>query len=293
MITPPRGFTATDFMLFMMATIWAVNFSVVKFATGVFTPLAFTGLRVGMAAVVLVVIAVASNSAWPGKRDFAILLLIGVLGHGVYQYFFVEGLSRTRAGHAALIVAAAPAFIMVASRIRGIEPIRRKMLLGIALSVLGVGLIISDSAHSPAGEATLAGSLLMVAAVMTWTTFTVLLQPYTLRFSPLKLSAITMIGGLLPLLVVSGPALAATDWLAIPFPAWAAVFYASIVSMVVAYLFWYRGIKLLGPTRTSVYSNIQPVIALLIAWVFLREVPTLWQTIGAGTIISGVLFTRA
>lgn len=293
MTTPQRGFTATDFMLFMMATIWAVNFSVVKFATGIFTPLAFTGLRVGMAAAVLVVVAVVSKSPWPGRRDFLILLAIGVLGHGLYQLLFVEGLSRTRAGHAALIVAAAPAFIMVASRIRGIEPIRRKMLIGIALSVVGVGLIISDSAQSPAGKATLAGSLLMVAAVMTWTTFTVLLQPYTLLFSPLKLSAITMIGGLLPLLVVSGPALAATDWFAIPFSAWVAVFYASIVSMVIAYLFWYRGIKLLGPTRTSVYSNIQPVIALAIAWMFLQEVPTLWQTIGATTIISGVLFTRA
>lgn len=293
MTTPPRGFTATDFMLFMMATIWAVNFSVVKFATGLITPLAFTGLRVGMAAVVLVVIAVASDTPWPGRRDFVILLAIGVLGHGLYQYLFVEGLSRTRAGHAALIVAAAPAFIMVASRIRGIEPIRRNMLIGIALSVVGVGLIISDSAQSPAGRATLAGSLLMVGAVMTWTTFTVLLQPYTLQYSPLKLSAITMIGGLLPLLVVSGPALAATDWIAIPLSAWIAVVYASLVSMVIAYLFWYRGIKLLGPTRTSVYSNIQPVIALAIAWIFLREVPTLWQTIGATTIISGVLFTRA
>mgnify|MGYP000194449662 FL=1 len=176
MTTPPRGFTATDFMLFMMATIWAVNFSVVKFATGIITPLAFTGLRVGMAAAVLIVIAIVSDSPWPGKRDFVILLAIGVLGHGLYQYLFVEGLSRTRAGHAALIVAAAPAFIMVASRIRGIEPIRRNMLIGIALSVVGVGLIISDSAHSPAGRATLAGSLLMVAAVMTWTTFTVLLR---------------------------------------------------------------------------------------------------------------------
>ena len=39
----------------------------------------------------------ASNSPWPGKRDLVILLLIGVLGHGLYQYFFVEWLSRTRA----------------------------------------------------------------------------------------------------------------------------------------------------------------------------------------------------
>jgi len=288
-----RGFTATDMMLFLMATIWAVNFSVVKYATQIFTPLAFTGLRVAMATVVLIVIAVVSKSPWPGRRDILILLGIGVLGHGVYQFFFVEGLSRTRAGHAALIVAAAPAFIVVASRLRGIERVKRKMVIGIALSVVGVGLIISDSANAAAGESSLAGSLLMVAAVLTWTTFTVLLQPYTLLFSPLKLSAITMVGGMLPLLFVSGPALIATQWSTIPLSAWAALFYASIVSMVIAYLFWYRGIKLLGPTRTSVYSNIQPVIALAIAWVFLNEVPTLWQAIGTGTIITGVLFTRA
>ncbi|MBA3578429.1 MAG: DMT family transporter [Gemmatimonadaceae bacterium] len=293
MHSPGRGFTATDTMLFLMATIWAVNFSVVKFATQIFTPLAFTGLRVAMASVVLIAIAIVSKSPWPGRRDILILLGIGVLGHGVYQLLFVEGLSRTRAGHAALIVAAAPAFIVVASRIRGIERVKRKMLIGIALSVVGVGLILSDSAHGAAGEATLTGSLLMVAAVLTWTTFTVLLQPYTLLFSPLKLSAITMVGGLVPLLVVSGPALAATEWAAVPMSAWAAVFYASILSMVVAYLFWYRGIKLLGPTRTSVYSNIQPVIALGIAWIFLSEIPTPWQAIGAGTIITGVLFTRA
>lgn len=293
MQSPQRGFTATDVMLFLMATIWAVNFSVVKFATQIFTPLAFTGLRVAMATVVLIAIGVASRSPWPARRDILILLGIGVIGHGVYQLLFVEGLSRTRAGHAALIVAAAPAFIMVASRLRGIERVKRKMLVGIVLSVVGVGLIISDSASGSAGDATLAGSLLMVAAVLSWTTFTVLLQPYTLLYSPLKLSAITMVGGMLPLLVVSGPALAETQWSAVPLAAWVAVFYASIGSMVIAYLFWYRGIKLLGPTRTSVYSNIQPVIALAIAWIFLNEVPTLWQAIGTGTIITGVLFTRA
>ena len=293
MHSPGRGFTATDMMLFLMATIWAVNFTVVKFATQTFTPLAFTGLRVAMASVVLIAIAIVSKSPWPGRRDILILLGIGVLGHGVYQLLFVEGLSRTRAGHAALIVASAPAFIVVASRIRGIERVKRKMLIGIALSVVGVGLIISDSANGAAGEATLTGSLLMVAAVLAWTTFTVLLQPYTLLFSPLKLSAITMVGGLVPLLVISGPALAATEWAAVPMSAWVALFYASILSMVVAYLFWYRGIKLLGPTRTSVYSNIQPVIALAIAWIFLSEIPTPWQALGAGTIITGVLFTRA
>jgi len=70
------------------------------------------------------------------------------------------------------------------------------------------------------------------------------------------------------------------------------VFYASVISMGLAYIFWYRGLRVLGPTRTAVYANLQPVIAILVAWMFLRETPTIWQGIGTGTIISGLFLTR-
>ena len=43
----------------------------------------------------------------------------------------------------------------------------------------------------------------------------------------------------------------------------------------IAYLFWYRGLRVLGPTRTAVYGNLQPVIAIIVAWLFLKEAPTL------------------
>src|SRR6476661_8437174 len=104
-----------------------------------------------------------------------------------------------------------------------------------------------------------------------------MLQPYTKRIDVIKLSAITMIGGAVPLLIASTPALIRTDWSAVHLGGWLALFYSSVVSMGVAYFFWYRGLKVLGPTRTAVYSNLQPIIALLIAWPFLGEVPTVFQ----------------
>ena len=60
-----------------------------------------------------------------------------------------------------------------------------------------------------------------------------------------------------------------------------------------AYFFWYRGLRVLGPTRTAVYSNLQPIVALLVAWAFLNETPTIFQGVGAATIIAGVFLTRA
>jgi drug/metabolite transporter (DMT)-like permease len=253
-----------------MALIWGVNFVVVKYATQVFNPVAFTGLRVGTVA----------------------LLLLGGLGNGLYQLFFVHGVARTRAGNAALIIASAPAFIALIARARGMERVRALTLVGIALSVVGVALVMIGSATSSTGEATLLGSVLVFFGVLCWSIYTIGLQPYTARVDIIQLSAVTMVGGAVPLLIASTPALLRTNWSAVGIGGWLALFYSSVISMGVAYFFWYRGLRVLGPTRTAVYANLQPIVALLVAWPLLNEVPTVFQAVGAATIIAGVFLTR-
>lgn len=291
--TAHPAFGLTDVLLFMMAVIWGINFVVVKYATHVFNPVAFTGLRVGTAAIFLLAVAFARGDLVLPRRDVIGLLLIGMIGNGLYQLFFVHGVARTRAGNAALIVAAAPAFIALFARVRGLERVRRLTLVGIALSVLGVGLVIAGSARPSNGEVTLLGSMLVFFGVMCWSVYTILLQPYTKRIDVARLSAITMVGGAVPLLIASTPALIATDWSIVGPAGWLALFYSSVISMGVAYYFWYRGLRVLGPTRTAVYANLQPIIALAVAWAFLGEVPTIFQGVGAATIVAGVFLTRA
>jgi drug/metabolite transporter (DMT)-like permease len=103
--------------------------------------------------------------------------------------------------------------------------------------------------------------------------------------------ALSLLGGSMLLLAVGAPALVAQDW-NLPGRAWAALLYSGLGALVVAYLLWYRGVKVLGPTRTALYANLQPLIALLVAWVTLGETPTAWQSVGAATIVGGVLLTR-
>jgi drug/metabolite transporter (DMT)-like permease len=289
-----RGkFGLTDLMLLTMATIWAINFSVVKYATRTIPPMAFTGLRVGICALVLLAIVLVQRKPWPSGRDILILILLGVVGNGLYQLLFVEGVSRTRAGNAALIVAAAPGFIAVASRLRGIERASKRVLSGIALSILGVGFVVLGSSSSAQGENTFFGSLLVFSGVLCWTAYTIGLQPLTKRIDPVQLATFAMVGGTIPLALTTVPSIVRTDWSSVTLGGWLSVFYASVLSMVVGYMFWYRGLKVLGPTRTASYSNLQPVIALAVAWIFLHEVPTGWQVVGVGTIMSGVLLTRS
>lgn len=291
--TAHPAFGLTDVLLFTMAVIWGINFVVVKYATHIFNPVAFTGLRVGTAALFLLVVAFARGNLSLPRRDVIALLLIGMIGNGFYQLFFVHGVARTRAGNAALIVAAAPAFIALFARVRGLERVRRLTLVGIALSVAGVGLVIAGSARPSNGEVTLLGSMLVFFGVLCWSVYTILLQPYTKRIGVARLSAITMVGGAVPLLIASTPALIATDWSLVGGAGWLALFYSSVISMGVAYYFWYRGLRVLGPTRTAVYANLQPIIALAVAWAFLGEVPTIFQGVGAATIVAGVFLTRS
>lgn len=290
---PRRGLGATDLLLILMSIIWGVNFAVVKFGTSVLAPLAFNGLRVGVAALALVLLVAARRAPPVASRDRWALLALGVLGNGLYQIFFIEGIARTRAGNAALVLAANPALIALIGRMLGVERVRPRALIGIALSMAGIALVVLGSAASPAGRSSLTGNLLMVGGALCWSLFTVLLQPYTHRVDGLRISALTMVGGAVPLLLFTAPALAAARWSAVPALGFGALLYSSLLALVLAYYIWYRGVRVIGPTRTAMYSNLQPVVALLFAWVALAEVPTAWQWMGAATIIGGVLLTRS
>jgi drug/metabolite transporter (DMT)-like permease len=101
-----------------------------------------------------------------------------------------------------------------------------------------------------------------------------------------------MVGGAVPLFLVALPQIIHANWRSVPALGWGALFYSAVFALVIAYLFWYRGVRVIGPTRTAMYSNVQPVIAVIFAWLVLSETPTMWQGIGMVCIMTGLLLTR-
>jgi len=297
-VTPGRATTTrpgvwlTDIALVLMALIWGVNFSVVKFGTTLVPPLAYNGVRVMVAAALLMTIVAVSKSPLPPRRVIVALLALGVLGNGIYQIFFVEGISRTRASDAALVVAASPAFIAIIGRLRGVERASARRVMGILLSMAGIALIVFATTRADDGRSSLAGDLLVLAGSLSWATYTVLLKPYTERVSGIQVSAFTMVGGAVPLFLIALPSIAHASWSTVPPLGWAALLYSAVFALVIAYLFWYRGIRVIGPTRTAMYSNVQPIIAVAFAWIVLSETPTVWQGVGMACIMTGLLLTR-
>ena len=165
------------------------------------------------------------------------------------------------------------------------------MRWGIALGTLGVVLVIATQGIG-FDRGTFTGDLLTVLAVLCWAGYTVGLRRVPQGISPLRVTTITTIAGAPGLMLVGLPSAFRLDWGSVSVEAWLAVAYASILSLVVAYLLWNRSVKAIGGTRTAIYMCLTPLVAVLGAWLLLGERPHPLQGIGAAFIITGVLLTR-
>jgi drug/metabolite transporter (DMT)-like permease len=289
-----RTVLLTEFGLLLMALIWGLNFAVLKYGTTVLEPIAYNAIRMTVGTVVLLALAMVL-APMPSRGDILRLMLLGVLGHGVYQGLFINGLSMTRAGTAALVVAASPAVIAIVGRAYGVERITTRAVLGIGLSFVGIAIVVLGSAANSGGTGThrVLGDLLILGSVVAWAFYTTFLRSFTSRIEGVQIAGWTLLGGTLPILLVALPALSRSDIGAITPLTWGAVLYSGVGALGLAYLFWYRGVRVIGSTKTAMYAQLQPAIALIAAWPLLGERPTLWQIAGSVGVMSGLLLTRS
>ena len=293
LVPAPAAFGLTDLGLILTAMIWGAHYSVLKVGLETLQPFTFSAIRLVSAFIILVVLALSVRDVpWPSRKDTVALIAIGLIGNGFYQLLFMEGMTTTRAGIAALIIAASPAWVAIIGRLMGRERVSSRAWLGIVLQLVGVACVVlsSNMLNGPPGALT--GTFLIMFGGVLWSLYSVLLQPYTERIHPMHLSAITLSGGALLMLIVATPDLLHLNFATIGVPAWSALAYSSIGAMVIAYMLFYNGIRVIGPTRTAVYGNLQPIVAILVAWYLVHETPSVWQWIGAAIITGGLMMSR-
>lgn len=287
-----RDVLITEALLVVMSIIWGMNFTVMKYGTDVLAPFAYNGVRLVIGSVVMYGILYTRRLPRLPWTDVRALMLLGSLGTGLYQLFFISGLAMTRAGTASLVIASSPAVIAIIGRFLGVENVNSRAWWGIALSITGIAFVILSSADSSEGQASVLGDLLILASVVCWSFYTHLMRPYTQRIDGIQIATWSLIGGTIPVFLIAIPAIARADWHGVVPLTWAAIFYSGIGSMGIAYLFWYRGVRVIGSTRTAMFSNLQPIVALGASWPLLGERPTLMQGVGAVAVFGGLLLTR-
>jgi len=277
-----------------VVVVWGFNFSIIKGALTEMSPLAFNGLRFLLASVTMLILTRAMGGDLRVPRgDWPRLLLIGLIGHTIYQILFIIGLNRTQAGHSSLMLGLTPVFVALLGLALGIERVRAWVWASILLSFAGVVLITSGSNNGlRLGGPTLVGDLLTLAATLCWASFTVLSKPLLSRYSPIKLITMTMVLGTVPFLAIATPALVAQDYSRVTATGWLGLLYSYSLAIVAAYIVWYTSVQRVGNARTAIFSNLTPVVALVVAWLLRGETLAPLQLIGAAVVLVGISLAR-
>ncbi|HEX5734348.1 MAG TPA: EamA family transporter [Blastocatellia bacterium] len=286
-------FGAIDLLLLLMTVIWGANFSAIKYSLEDMLPLSFNGLRFALASLTLLTIALASGinlrvSRGDGWRLFG----LGLLANAVYQSIFITGMAHTRTGNAALIVATAPLFIAVISRIRKQEYFTRRGLAGLMLALAGIVMVILSGQTVVQFGETIVGDCLLVASTICWSLYTIWAKRLVNLYGAMKATTIMMIMGTPVFLVICAPSLIKQDWTRVRTESWAGVVYSALFAIALAHFIWNYAVRKIGSTRTAIYSNVTPVTAMIIAWVALGERPTVGQIVGAAVIFLGLYLVR-
>jgi len=286
------GVITTDLAMLLVVLIWGANFSIVKIALAQIPPLAFVALRFGIASVSLALLLrlregpmrLPPGSLWK-------LVWLGVIGNTVYQVLFILGLSMTTAANSALILATTPVMVAMMGGLLGLERVTRHVALGIALALCGITLVMASRGLTLSRQ-TLRGDLLVLAGVVCWTVYILGIRALGSGFSTLRITTLTMLTGTPGLLLVGSHQILSLGWGQIGFGAWLGLAYSSLLALVLSYVLYNSSIRLVGGSKTAIYSCVTPVVAVLVAWPMLGERPVPLQGVGTLLIIGGVLLTR-
>jgi drug/metabolite transporter (DMT)-like permease len=188
------------------------------------------------------------------------------------------------------MLAATPVVIALISAAMGQERISRLHWFGAALSLGGIYIVIGRGISLEG--TTIAGDVMMFVAVCCWAVYTLGARELIRRHSPVGVTGISMAIGTLIYVPVMTPNLLRTDWSSISTATWVALVYSALFALCVAYTIWYMAVREIGSARTSVYSNLVPIVAMLTAVVFLGEYLTVSKVAGAAAVLVGVALTR-
>lgn len=277
--------------MIVVSLIWGANFTANKLALASIGPLTFAAARFLIASALLWLLVRFRASGPPTPpRQVLILAALGVIGNTGYQALFMHGLAITTVINSSLILAAMPVVVAVLSTAFGVERPSRRLWLGIVVATAGVMVVVAVKGIA-FSTATILGDLTILAACLSWATFTVGIRSVGKGLDPLRVTAITTYAGT-PGLVLAALFEPATDWLGLDAATWTALLYSAILALVFSYVLWSRAVQAIGGSRTALYNCVVPVFATAVAWVVLGERPIPAQGAGAALVFAGVVLSQ-
>ena len=280
--------------LLLTAIFWGGTFVAGRSLSQHVGPYSAAFLRFAVASLFLVFITwkVEGRLALLKKGQLLPVFLLGLTGVFFYNVFFFKGLKLIEAGRAAIIIANNPILIALLSAAIFKEKLNAIKATGIVISVTGAILAISKGDLRVILQGHLGwGEFYIFLCVASWVTFSLLGKAVMSGLSPLASVTYSSLTGTLLLLI---PAFREGIVNCINFSIydWWNIFYLGFFGTVLGFVWFYEGIKKIGPTKAGLFINFVPISAILLAFFLLDEPVTFSLLIGALLVTTGVYLTN-
>jgi drug/metabolite transporter (DMT)-like permease len=264
--------------------IWGSTFLVISFGNDTLPPIWAASLRLALAGLCLGVLARALGHPFPRGTALRTALAYGVLQFGVNFPLLYWGEKSFPSGLTAVLYATIPLSTTFLARAHGLERLSSLKLAGAGVALAGVTLIFSGQWG---GQVQLApgAALLTAATLAAWSGVLLKRGP---RQSPVWANAVGSWAGLAICLAVS---FAAGESHPFPtqFAAWFPVVYLTCAGSVAAFVLFAWLINHWPVTRVSFIGVVNPVVALLLGWLFRHERLALASGVGSALVMAGVV----
>jgi drug/metabolite transporter (DMT)-like permease len=230
---------------------------------------------------------------WPIIRaQWRILLILAVLGVGLFQVFAYWGLRYTTATNGALLNSAVPVIVIILGALFYSQKMSARIALGVAVSMAGVITIIVR------GDPTILlslefnrGDLLILGAMIFWALYSIRLKERPAGLSTISFMATTFAIGValtgVLALIEYGYGLRGRYTPNV----WAGLAWIGFGPSLIAYSCWTYGVSRIGAARAGVYAHLIPVFAAILAMIFLSENPQAYHLIGFALVLAGIWLT--
>jgi len=282
----PRLTSAADLMLLGTVTLWAFNFTVSKYILDHgLRPLAYSSTRYACAAAIFVAITlIRERSLRIGRGQLPLIAVCTVLLFA-NQLSFVYALRFTTATTVALLFGTLPIFTAILARGSGVERLSTRFWAAALVSFAGVALVAVGSGGSLSAD--LKGDGLAIAGALTWAGYSVAISPLMRTYSPFRLSAVFLAAVTVPLMLAGSQQLRDQSF-DLGALVWIGFAFAVVGPLVTTNFLWFTAIDRVGPSRASLFANLQPFLAAIIALLLLSEKITAVQVIGGIAIGAGI-----
>jgi drug/metabolite transporter (DMT)-like permease len=277
---------AADLMLLATVSLWALNFTVSKYILDHgFRPLAYSSIRYTIAALIFAAITLAREGSLRIGRVQLPLVAGATVVLFLNQLCFIYALRFTTATTVALLFGTLPIFTALLARGTGVERQSFRFWVAAALSFGGVALVALGSGGKLSAD--LKGDGLAVGGAATWAAYSVAVAPLMRRYSPFRLSSAFLLA-VSVLLLAAGSRQLGGQHFGLGALVWIGFAFAVLGPLVITNLLWFTAIDRVGPSRASLFANLQPFLAAVVALVVLSEHITTVQVAGGFALAGGI-----